>query len=211
MLSVPHRSVLRALTLSHLTRTDWDSLPIVHIDTARTARPQHSVIQASFTMLQAALNGDAELLLFLEDDLRFNRSIRHNLEHWLPIVSLHRGQPLFASLYNPGLVIQERGYANNYLVADPACYFSSQAILLSRTAARYVIDHWSEVPGLPDFRIGRLAAQLTPLLLHHPSLVQHVGFVSCFGHPYLRAHDFSPDWRWERDGQTSRRVLKYRS
>jgi hypothetical protein len=47
-----------------------------------------------------AVQTDAEYVLFLEDDLEFNRHIRHNLQRWEP---LKNRQATLAGLYNPNL------------------------------------------------------------------------------------------------------------
>lgn len=195
MLSVRRRELVPAATLRDLERTDWDGPPTVHIDEGPSDRFPPSVVNASFEMLRTALENDAPMILYLEDDLRFNRFIRHNLEQWSPLASLGPRQHFFASLYNPGSRAELRNEDEHYLVADPVCFLSSQALLLSENTVQYVLDHWWEEEGFPDLRMARLAARVTPLLLHYPSLVQHVGFDSSFGHPYGRASDFRPDWR----------------
>jgi hypothetical protein len=80
-------------TLERLGHTDWGEPPAVISDSTaiegrglRCDRPQGRQEIASRLVLETALR-DAEMdyLRFLEDDLDFNRHLRHNLSVWEPL------------------------------------------------------------------------------------------------------------------------------
>jgi hypothetical protein len=83
----------------------------------------------------------------------------------------------------------------NALVVDPARTYGALALLLSRATARYVAERWDEERLEPDAKLPRLAGRLGPVLLHTPSLVQHVGGRSVWGGKFLQAVDFAPRWK----------------
>ncbi len=195
MLSVPYRAYVRELTLSHLSRTDWSYVPTVHVEPGAPDGLGDSLIAAYLAMLRAALEGEADLVLFLEDDLRFNQSIRHNLQNWIPLASMRRDKPVFASLVNPGVAVRERKYEGNYFVADPKCYYSSQAYPAIEADGRLrraplVGGGW--LSGFSDQRSSsadRPAANALSLARRTRRIL------SGFGRAYVRADDFRPDWR----------------
>jgi hypothetical protein len=80
---------------------------------------------------------------------------------------------------------------------DPESIFGSQAFLLSRETAIYVVKHWDSVEGMQDIKMSRLAARLAePVFYHAPSLVQHVGRKSTWGGGFHRARDYDRYWKF---------------
>jgi hypothetical protein len=195
MLSCPEREAIRAQTIANLAATDWPSAPVVELDQSAAGRRQERQEQTALRMLQRAIIDRPEYTLFLEDDLQFNRHLCHNLERWHPLRATEAGLPFFGSLYNPTIGELERNERQAYFIANPECVYGSQAFLLSLETARYVVDHWSEIAGMQDIKISRLAARLSPVYYHTPSLVQHVGYSSTWGGHYHFTHDFKADWK----------------
>jgi hypothetical protein len=113
-------------------------------------------------------------ILFIEDDLRFNRYLRYNLDRWL--------KDFDAS-------------PDNRYIVDAESAFGSQALLFSSATAQHFLNCWDCYDSLHDFRMYHLAAMLGPIYGHSPSLVQHVNVPSTWGGPYARACDFIADWK----------------
>jgi hypothetical protein len=84
---------------------------------------------------------------------------------------------------------------STFAAVPPEQVYGTQAWVLSRATARYVLDHWDEIGGYPDIRISRLAGRVTPLWYHLPSLVQHLAVPSVWGGVPHTAPDYDADWR----------------
>jgi ADP-heptose:LPS heptosyltransferase len=190
MLSCTKRDELRQQTLNNLARTDWGDAPL-HIqidddgwdDNRRGAR----------LALKTGLKHDPDYVLFLEDDLDFNRHIRHNLLNWGPV---RNRKVTLASLYNPNIREAACDIRNNARIVEPNAVFGSQAFLISRDTVEYLVRHWNTVEGGQDIKISRLAGRLrNPILYHAPSLVQHIGTRSVWGGWFHQAADFDPGWK----------------
>jgi hypothetical protein len=194
LMSCKERSATRRSTIERLAATDWQEAVETVLDERRYERRQDRQEHTALRVLEAASTRAADFLLFLEDDLDFNRHLRHNLEHWAPLRQAGDG-PFFASLYNPNVHECWRDAGRAFFVADPAAVYGSQAFLLSVVTARYVVDHWTEVIGMQDIKMSRLAARRSLIYYHSPSLVQHVGRQSTWGGHYHWATDFSANWR----------------
>jgi hypothetical protein len=139
------------------------------------------------------LASPAEYLLLLEDDLAFNRHLRHNLERWSPF---HSRAADFAGLYNPGIREVAYNLDHHAVAVDPCGAFGNQAVVISRSLAEYAARHWDRYDLPADLRLPRLAAELSrPLYYHTPSLVQHLHTTSTWGGRGHRAIDFDPDWQ----------------
>jgi ADP-heptose:LPS heptosyltransferase len=194
MLSCREREAIRRQTLHNLAQTDWGSAGLdVQLDTG--TGDDHRQRQARCTRLaiKTALESPFDYLLFLEDDLDFNRFLRHNLFHWKPL--LERRVTL-ASLYNPGVRQTACDVRNRARLVPAQSVFGSQAFLLSRATAEHVLRNWNRVPGMQDIKISRLAGRFGhPVLYHAPSLVQHVGTSSVWGGQFHQAKDFDPNWK----------------
>jgi hypothetical protein len=197
MLSCPARADVGARTMERLAATDWAEPPALALDETVVARRQERQLLTARSLLARAVeeDGDADRLLFLEDDLDFNSHLRHNLAAWPPVRSLAPGGALFGSLYNPGLGGRPVEAAGTCLEVDPGAVYGSQAFVLSAATARYLVEHWHEVEGMQDIKMSRLAGRLGPVLYHSPSLVQHVGMESTWGGHAHVALDFDAEWR----------------
>jgi ADP-heptose:LPS heptosyltransferase len=194
MISCPEREMLRNQTLLDLKQTDWGDEPVlVQIDAADSQDREKRQLQNAFNALQQSLRLSCDYILFLEDDLKFNRHLRHNLSNW-PL--LRERSVALASLYNPYLSAVACDFKNRAWIVRPEVVFGSQAFLIGKSAVKYVLQHWSEIEGLQDIKISRLAGRLQKVIYFHaPSLVQHVGKQSLWGGHFHQAPDFDPDWK----------------
>lgn len=183
-------------TLAALAATDWGESPVVVMDEGRYERHQRRVLETGQRLLRQAVEEAGDLFLFMEDDVGFNRSIRHNLERWAPIVERNPETPFFASLYNPNIApAATPSDPSSAVVGDPLAFYGTQCIVLSVATARAILDDWDDAVGMPDTRMSRLAARWSPIWFHRPSLVQHRPVASVWGGVSHQAIDFSPDWR----------------
>jgi hypothetical protein len=194
MISCQERNHLREQTLRNLARTDWDHAPVyVQMDQGAGENFQRRQTRCARLALERGLASSADYVLFLEDDLDFNRHLFHNLRNWPPIHSRHA---CLASLYNPNIREVACDVPNRSRLVASGCVFGSQALLISCKAVGYILRHWHEINGMQDIRISRLAGRLQARVFYHaPSLVQHLGRKSLWGGPYHTAKDFDPEWK----------------
>lgn len=180
-------------TLASLHASDWTGGSEVVQDESDDPDPENRQTQTAFTALKKGLEANSDLILFLEDDLRFNRHLLRNLRAWAPLRERALG---VASLYNPGVGVSACHVHQNWIATQPEWVYGSQALLLSRRAAEYILRRWDEVDGKQDIKISRLAKGLKrPIYYHSPSLVQHVGKKSTWGGGFHTAIDFDRSWR----------------
>src|SRR5260221_13494735 len=83
-------------TLASLKESDWGEEPLVISDTTRHYDPKISQTKTAFEILEQAMTREWDYLLFCEDDVIFNKHLRHNLDNWVPI---KYGMALVGSLY----------------------------------------------------------------------------------------------------------------
>jgi hypothetical protein len=194
MVTCPERSVIRQQTLANLEETDWGEDVTVVVDQGsgpdRIARIDATWQRA----LAVAAESEADLILTMEDDLTFNRSLRANLMRWQRLRGIDGSQPFYASLYDPGFAAVHNRPRDRYAVMDPKAVWGGQALLVSRALAGYFVAHWEEEWGEPDMRMPRLASRFVPIYYHRPSLVDHVGHESTWGGPRHNAVNFDPKW-----------------
>ena len=195
VMSCPDRKEMRVQTLLDLAATDWRDEPWVEIDDTSCERRQERQETTARKTLEKAVTDGPDFILFLEDDLQFNRHLRHNLLHWAPLLETQSEANFFASLYNPMVLPLEVHYDQAFFRAHPDSVYGSQAFLLSLRTARYIVQHWPEIPGMQDIKMSRLASRLCPIFYHTPSMVQHVGQASAWGGHYHSARDFAIDWK----------------
>jgi hypothetical protein len=195
MLSCEERTGVRRQTLASFRATDWNESPNVDIDSLTCGERVARMVRNYFELVQRGVDSKSELILLLEDDLRFNRHLRYNLERWYPLANAGQAQHFLGSLFNPNIRMLERHDDKSFAIADPKFVFGSQALVVSSSTARHVAERWDKVQGPHDLRVFRLASEVCPLYFHCPSLVQHVGFSSTWGGPFQRANDFQPDWK----------------
>lgn len=203
MLSCYQREAIQEQTLRNLSGTDWSDGVTVVLDESSLIRPVDRITESYLRILRMGVESDAQFLLILEDDLDFNRHIRHNLLHWGPLTRAK--SHFFGSLYNPNITALNRSDDDHYFVADPDAVYASQAFVLSVPTALFLIEHWAEGIGPPDIKAPRLAARLSQIHYHVPSLVEHVGRDSLWGGPFHASIDFDPVWRSVTSPRTRRR------
>jgi hypothetical protein len=194
MISCPERKDLLHKTLKNLAQTDWGAAPVhVQMDAETGKDRRDRQTKTALRALQWSLDARADYILFLEDDLAFNRHLRHNLERWRP---LKNGDVALAGLYNPNLRESAYDLQNQAMVVAPHSVFGSQAFVMSMAAVTHVVRHWKQVEGMQDIKISRLAGRLKyPVLYHCPSLIQHVGKSSVWGGVFHQARDFDAYWK----------------
>jgi hypothetical protein len=194
MMSCAEREPTREQTLANLRLTDWGDEARIEMDRGLYERNQTRQEDTAYNLLRRAIADGPPLFLFLEDDLEFNQHLRHNLEHWRPVHEIPLSGYFFGSIYNPS--VQPRWTDTNaaYFVAEPEAVYGSQAFLLSVATAEHIADHWLDVIGGQDIKMSRLAAQVSLIYYHMPSLVQHVGS-STWGGVNHYTLDFDRDWR----------------
>ena len=197
MTTTPSRAEVLALTLANLAATDWGAEPELLVDDHPSPDPKIRVGLMGRRLLQLGAAGPHDLFLYFEDDLDFNAHLRHNLERWPPVVAHTEGAHFFGSLYDPNLVPLDAPAraTSSFTAVPPDQVYGTQAWVLSRATARYVLAHWEEIAGYPDIRISRLAGRVTPLWYHLPSLVQHLAVPSVWGGVAHEAPDYDAEWR----------------
>jgi hypothetical protein len=199
MVSCSERADVRERTLASWNQTDWaqgqGAALTLQMDEGAAPDRLGRIRATWFKVLERLAGGSDDLCLIVEDDVQFNRNLRHNLEAWFPLRDRDGNTPFFASLYNPGQPAFWRNEAAAYFIAHAKAVWGAQAVLLSRMTAQFCLQHWGEEEGAADVRIPRLAARLAPVYYHSPSLVQHVGDASTWGGFFHQAPDFDADWR----------------
>ncbi len=194
MISCAKRAAVREKTLRALGETDWAGGAVhVQIDAGEFEDPIRRIDQTAFRALRESLNWEVDYVLFLEDDLGFNRNLFHNIQAWAP-VKLRR--VALASLFNPEIAQLACDWRNHLFIADPRRVCGCQAFLISISTVKYFLKHWSEIDAPPDLKMPALCARLQkPVYYHVPSLVQHVGTKSVWGGPFTDAVDFDGGWK----------------
>jgi hypothetical protein len=196
ILTCPERVPVLGNTLAALRATDWGEPPEVSENRDTHPDPLIRIQRGTRAVLERALAGDADFILFLEDDLAFNRHLRANLQRWAPLQAAAADRPFFASLFRPpGVPVSQRETGSDVALLPPGETYGNLALVLSRATARHALEHWDEEALEADRKLPRLAARLGPLYLHAPSLVQHLGVRSTWGGAFLQALDFEPTWR----------------
>jgi hypothetical protein len=195
MLSCAERSSIREQTVASLGATDWNENPSIYVNECTHGDRLERMAIGVFQLLQRAIADESEMILFIEDDVRFNRYLRHNLKRWLPLAGVSAHDMFFGSLFNPNIPAIERYHHEAYFVADAKYVLGSQALIFSLASACHLIDHWDELDDPPDYRMARLSGKVCSIYYHTPSLVQRVGRSSTWGGPYFRADDFRSDWK----------------
>ncbi|HEX4646867.1 MAG TPA: glycosyltransferase family 9 protein, partial [Verrucomicrobiae bacterium] len=79
MISCAERNEMRRKTLANLARTDWGNAPLhLQIDDGTGTDYEKRQTHCAYLALKKSLDREADYVLFLEDDLDFNRHIHHN-------------------------------------------------------------------------------------------------------------------------------------
>lgn len=194
LMSCPPRSVVRAATVASFARTDWQGGLEEVIDDETSGDRLRGITRTWRRLMQRALECDADFYLMMEDDLELNVHIEHNLRRWAPLRGKAGNQPFFGSLYNPQRPFIIRRDALNYFVADPNDFWGTQAIVVSRATVGYLLRFWDD-GAVADIMMSRLAARVSAIYHHAPSLAQHTGNVSTWGGIQHTAADYDPLFR----------------
>ena len=194
MSCVQRRATLEA-TLSRLTASGWPNDPVVVLDDGVGAEPIDRIHRTWRRLVRSAAEASVDFVLLLEDDVVFNRWFWDNLRSWPLLAEVPRGHAFFASLYNPNHPFRRRRANERYFVADPRYAWGSQALVVTPPTARFLDAHWDEEEGNPDQRMPLLAARVSPVYYHVPSLVDHAPVPTTWGGIEHRSADFDADYR----------------
>jgi hypothetical protein len=198
MISCDARTTIREQTLKDLSETDWDwpikliidKDYISSIEYDRVDSRQRQTI-ASLEAIKVALSLNSKYVVFMEDDLIFNKFIKHNILNWMPI----KNEILnFGSLYTPNNNRCSIEDGKNWYIADCLKLYGSQFFIMSRLAAQWSIDHWNKIEGMQDIKLTRLARG-KPIYYYDPSLVQHRETPSVWGGISHKSADFDEYWK----------------
>jgi hypothetical protein len=196
MVSCAERDDVRAQTLASWAQTDWPEAPAVDMDDGSALLIQTRIEETWLRALRTAAADDVDFVLLLEDDLAFNRHLRHNLERWPPLRALGDGAlPFFGSLYTHDYSMLWRDQPGRTAIAAPEAFWGAQALVLSRGTARHLLSCWPGGSRAHDLKAARLAAQMGPVYCHLPSLVQHRPGPSTWGGNAHQAADFDAAYR----------------
>jgi hypothetical protein len=199
VISCTARATVLKRTLADFEETDWAGpQPWVVIDASPDPDPLVRILETGHRALETALATHPDYVLFLEDDLEFNRFIGSNLAAWPPVA---RGELSFATLYTPGSRANQ-GYvivpAEQTICLEPTSVWGGQAYLIAAHTTRHSLNAWNSAPaaGLnSDLRMPRLAGQFGLVLAHTPSLVNHAAVPSTWGGITHQALDFRRWWQ----------------
>ena len=188
------RDTVRAGTLERLEAAGWRQRDVfVAVDERRFAYRVDSLTHTAWRALQKALTTDADYVLYLEDDVAFNRYLRQNLNRWGPLA---RRELQIGSLCNYAYRELAWDVAGDAYLVHPLKFKGSQAVLLSRQMVQYCLEHWTDGRREVDIKFGQLAAKAKqPMFVHCPSLVDHIGRSSTLGNEFMEVVDFDPAWK----------------
>lgn len=186
---------MRAATLASLSASGWLDAPEVVLDDGQGATRLERIHCTWRRVVRQAAGAMADFVLLLEDDLQFGTWFAENLSNWPLLGQVGAGGAFFASLYNPERPFIRRHTSERWAVAYAHAMWGSQALLMTPGTARFIDAHWDYVAGNPDQRMPRLAARVTPVYLHVPSLVDHAPVPTTWGGIEHRARDFDPEFR----------------
>ena len=194
MMSCEERTPSRELTLNRLRESGWSVEPEVILDDGIGDSKIERIHRTWRRLIRRGAEQRADFLLLLEDDVVFGRHFSENVASWQLLREL-AGRPFYASLYNPCHPFLARREQERYLVGDPRFIWGAQALITTPRTARYIDAHWDSAPGNPDQRMPLIAARVTPIYFHLPSLVDHAPVPTTWGGIQHTAWDFDPDWR----------------
>ena len=193
MISSEERQWVRKKTLQRLAAAGWGSAPMVCL--AAGPADWSALFHQIKRSLGAGRLKQIDYLLFLHDDLKFNRWVRHNVCLWLRLQSRDR---LLASLSNSGVRAEACDVRNYAYLAPPGEKRETPAFLISSALFARITGPEKGKLHIGDDRpiVSRLAEALhEPVAYHCPSLVQIREPVrSAFG-LLTPAVDYDPSWR----------------
>jgi hypothetical protein len=182
-------------TMERLRASGWPETPEVVLDDGVGEQAIDRIHRTWQRMIRRTAESKGTYALLLEDDVVFGKWFPHNLLSWK---LLHEPAPsgaFYASLYNPSRPFIINRPEERFLVAAPGYVWGSQALVMTPQTARFIAANWDTAPGNPDQRMPRIAARVTPIYMHVPSLVDHAPARTTWGGIEHSAPDFDPDWR----------------
>ncbi|HEY7158743.1 MAG TPA: class I SAM-dependent methyltransferase [Gemmataceae bacterium] len=197
------------LTLEDFRRSDWGEEPLVFLQPDDWPAGKPSASANYRRVLEHAYEDGCDFAVILEDDVRVNRWLRHNLTT-NPLI--HRDQCDYLSLFMPDLIVSpwERHEQHlGYRLAKPLYagpnqlwerhrIWGSQGYVLSRRFLRAALERWERLKEGQDTRVISICSELQlPLWYTCPCLLEHAPLTSAFGTPSARAPDFEADFRLE--------------
>ncbi|HET7543085.1 MAG TPA: hypothetical protein VFK05_24600 [Polyangiaceae bacterium] len=195
VLSCAEREQVLAATLSSLRASGWHDPACVVMDDGRGTTRLDRIHRTWLAVLRQAGASRASFTLLLEDDIVFGHSFRENLMSWALLRAVPPSRAFYASLYNPGRPSLVRRPEQRYFVAESRLVWGAQALVLTPEMARFIAANWGSADGNPDMRMPQIAARVTPIYYHLPSLVDHAPVPTTWGGMTHSAIDFDPDWR----------------
>lgn len=198
MTCAERRPVLGA-TLNSLEATGWPAPEILIDETPLGVPTSIQRIAATYRrLIERAAQSTADFLLLCEDDAFFGRWFAENLRSW-PVLQSPPDGHFYGSLYNGTVretndrIVISRGH--RFISVEPLSAWGALALVMTPKTARFFADHWDEVDGPPDCKMPQLAARVTPIFYHDPSLVDHSLVPTTWFGASNRARDFDRDWR----------------
>jgi hypothetical protein len=193
-------------TLESFRESDWGEDPLVLIQPPDWPIGTASASANYKRAMEAALSGDCDFALILEDDVRVNRRLRRNLG---AISLVQRDQCDCLSLFMPDLIASpwERHEPHlGYRLAKPLYsgpnrmwekhrLWGSQAYVLSRRFIVAALERWDRLQDGQDTRAISVCSELRlPMWYSAPCLVQHAPLRSAFSTPSTFAADFDSEF-----------------
>jgi hypothetical protein len=209
LVTYPANAASLALTLESIRASDWGEEPAVVTQPADWPPGWDSGPRNYRRALEAAASDGCDFALVLEDDVRVNRHLRHNLLT-NPLVA--RDQCDYLSLYIPDLIadpwerreehlgyrLARPRYAGSNALWSRSRVWGAQGLLLSRRFVLAALARWDRLASGQDTRVISVCAEFgLPLWYTAPCLVEHAPLGSAFGTPTAHAPDFDPDFRLE--------------
>jgi len=191
-MSCPERAAIRAATLASLEASGWPA-PEVVLDDQDGPPSMHRCNLTWRRTIERAGQARSDFVLLCEDDVIFGRWFSENLRSWPVLRELPGNGAFYGSLYNHGRGALRRE-SERHSVAKPEFAWGAQALVMTPRTARFLVANWEKKFVNADVRMPQLAAFLSPIYHHVPSLVDHVGR-SLWGGDAHRAVDFDPNWR----------------
>lgn len=174
MVSCAERERDRQETLADLRATDWGQTPEIVLDDGAGKTKLERITRTWRRALERAAYCGRELVLLLEDDLRFDRSMHQKLEAFGPLV--RRGRYFFATLYDNSMPVFHSTQGHGFATGPGEFFWGAQALVTTPETVRAVLSRWDAASvAYADERIGKLAAELTEIVYVRPGLVRHVG------------------------------------
>jgi hypothetical protein len=173
MVSCRRRAADRAATLRNLAASDWGQEPTLVLDDERGATTVERIRRTWIRALTLASQSNADLVLLVEDDVRFAPRLRAIVENWGPLKT--RARLFFGSLFDNLPSFHPLAGAD-YALAPPSAFWGFQAIVSTPQTLSEILGRIpAACPPHIDECIGRSIANLTPIYVHKPGLVLHVG------------------------------------